>query len=215
MAIASINPATGETEKTFEALKEAEIETALASAEMAASATRAYTIETRADWLRQAAAILRAEKTELGAMMTREMGKTHASAIAEAEKCAWVCEFYAEHGPRFLADRAIETGAKESFARWLPIGPVLAVMPWNFPFWQVFRFAAPAVLAGNVGLLKHASNVPQCALAIADIFKRAGVPEGGFQTLLIGGDQVAKVLEDRRVRAATLTGSEGAGRAVV
>ncbi|MEO0981796.1 MAG: NAD-dependent succinate-semialdehyde dehydrogenase [Pseudomonadota bacterium] len=214
MAIATINPATGKTEKTFDALGNEAIEAALALAEKAASVTRGYTIETRADWLRSAAAILRDEKTELGAMMTREMGKTHASAIAEAEKCAWVCEFYAENGPRFLADRAIETAALESFARWLPIGPVLAVMPWNFPFWQVFRFAAPAVLAGNVGLLKHASNVPQCALAIEDIFKRAGVPEGGFQTLLIGGDQVAKVLEDRRVRAATLTGSEGAGRAV-
>lgn len=146
--------------------------------------------------------------------MTTEMGKTHRSAIAEVEKCAWVCDFYAEHGPEFLADRQIDTSAEFSVARYLPLGPVLAIMPWNFPLWQVFRFAAPALMAGNVGLLKHASNVPQSALAISDILKRAGAPEGAFQTLLISGNQVEAVLSDARVRAATLTGSEAAGRAV-
>jgi len=214
MAIATTNPATGQIEKTFPPLTGHEIETALARAQSAAAQVRSVPFDERAGWLRRAAQILRAEKDTLGALMTREMGKTHASAIAEAEKCAWVCEFYAEHGASFLADRAIETGAEESFARHLPLGPVLAVMPWNFPFWQVFRFAAPAMMAGNVGLLKHASNVPQCALAIEDVLARAGVPEGGFQALLVGGDQVAAILEDDRVRAATLTGSEPAGRAV-
>ncbi|MEM1105637.1 MAG: NAD-dependent succinate-semialdehyde dehydrogenase [Pseudomonadota bacterium] len=214
MAIATINPATGQTEQTFDALTDGEIEAALARSEAAARATRATPIDARAGWLREAARLIRSENETLAAMMTREMGKTYTSALAEAEKCAWVCDFYADHGPRFLADRPIETAAQTSFARWLPLGPVLAVMPWNFPFWQVFRFAVPAILAGNAGLLKHASNVPQCALAIEDIFRRAGVPAGGFQTLLIGGGQVAKVLEDPRVRAATLTGSEGAGRAV-
>jgi succinate-semialdehyde dehydrogenase/glutarate-semialdehyde dehydrogenase len=146
--------------------------------------------------------------------MTTEMGKTHGSAIAEAEKCAWACRYYAENGGRLLADEPVSTNASKSFVRYEPLGPVLAVMPWNFPFWQVFRFAAPALAAGNTGLLKHASNVPQCALAIENILHRAGFPEGAFQTLLIEANQVDSLLQDDRVVAATLTGSEPAGRSV-
>jgi succinate-semialdehyde dehydrogenase/glutarate-semialdehyde dehydrogenase len=146
--------------------------------------------------------------------MTLEMGKPVGAAVAEAEKCAWVCRYYAEHAAAFLADEPVATDAGRSFVRYEPLGPVLAVMPWNFPFWQVFRFAAPALMAGNVGLLKHASNVPQCALGIEEIFRRAGFPEGAFQTLLIGADRVQGLLEDPRIAAATLTGSEGAGVSV-
>ena len=161
--------------------------------------------------MRKAAEILENEKETFGRMMTLEMGKTLRSAIAEAAKCATACRYYAEHAESFLADEVVETGAKKSFVRYLPIGPILAVMPWNFPFWQVIRFAAPALMAGNVGLLKHASNVPQCALQIEDIFRRAGFAEGVFQTLLIGSKKVDALLEDPRVVAATLTGSEQAG----
>ena len=143
--------------------------------------------------------------------MTLEMGKTLKAAVAEAVKCATACRYYAENAERFMADEVVETGAKKSFVRYLPIGPMLAVMPWNFPFWQVFRFAAPALMAGNVGLLKHASNVPQCALAIEEIFSQRGFPEGAFQTLLIGSQQVDGILNDPRIVAATLTGSEQAG----
>ena len=162
----------------------------------------------------RAAEILESEKHELGKMMTLEMGKPVKAAIGEAEKCAWVCRYYAETAEKHLADQVVETNAKKSYVHFQPLGPVLAIMPWNFPFWQVFRFAAPALMAGNVGLLKHASNVPQCALAIEEIFARAGFPEGAFQTLLIGSDAVEPVLNDRRVAAATLTGSESAGRSV-
>src|SRR5947209_15638143 len=146
--------------------------------------------------------------------MTIEMGKPIKAAVQEAEKCAWVCRYYAENARHHLNDEVIETSATHSYIRYQPIGPVLAVMPWNFPFWQVFRFAAPALMAGNVGLLKHASNVPQCALAIEEILRRAGFPEGVFQTLLIGSDQVQRVIDDPRVKAATLTGSEPAGSRV-
>src|SRR5215218_4994430 len=147
-------------------------------------------------------------------MMTTEMGKPIKAAIAEAEKCALVCRYYAENAQQHLADQVVETNAQKSYVHFQPLGPVLAVMPWNFPFWQVFRFAVPALMAGNVGLLKHASNVPQCALAIEDIFARAGFPKGSFQTLLVGSDAVEGILNDRRVVAATLTGSEPAGRSV-
>ena len=162
----------------------------------------------------QAAALLDAEKQRFARLMTLEMGKPIKGAIAEVEKCALVCRYYAETAERHLAEENIETNATKSYVRFQPLGPVLAVMPWNFPFWQVFRFAAPALMAGNVGLLKHASNVPQCALAIEEIFARAGFPSGAFQTLLIGSALVEKVLNDPRVVAATLTGSEPAGRSV-
>jgi len=162
----------------------------------------------------RAAEILETEKDKFGAMMTREIGKTLKSAIQEAEKSAFGCRFYAENAERFLAREDSATAATRSFVLYQPLGPVLAVMPWNFPFWQVFRFAAPALMAGNVGLLKHASNVPECALAIEDIFRRAGFPEGCFQTLLIGSDRVNRVIADPRVMAVTLTGSVGAGSSV-
>jgi succinate-semialdehyde dehydrogenase/glutarate-semialdehyde dehydrogenase len=162
----------------------------------------------------RAAEILEKEKHEFGRLMSIEMGKPLKAAVSEAEKCASVCRYYAENAERHLADQVVETNAKRSYVRFQPLGPVLAVMPWNFPFWQVFRFAAPALMAGNVGLLKHASNVPQCALAIEEIFRRAGFPEGAFQTLLLGSDKVESVLKDPRVVAATLTGSEPAGSSV-
>jgi len=214
MAIASINPATGETLKTFAPLSSEEIEEKLQIAWAGFHCYRRTPFAKRAQWLNNAAGILEDGKQEFGAIMTAEMGKTLRSAIAEAEKCAWACRYYAENAERHLANEMIPTNASRSFVSYQPLGPVLAVMPWNFPFWQVFRFAAPALMAGNVGLLKHASNVPQCALAIEDIIRRAGFPKGAFQTLLIGANQTAAVLADERVAAATLTGSEPAGRSV-
>ena len=162
----------------------------------------------------RAAGILEAEKRELGALMTLEMGKPIAAAIAEAEKCAAACRYYAANAERFLADTPVETEGGKSWVAFQPLGVVLAIMPWNFPFWQVFRFAAPALMAGNVGMLKHSSNVPQCALSIEEVFRRAGFGEGVFQTLLVGSDVVEEIVGDPRVAAVTLTGSEGAGRSV-
>lgn len=162
----------------------------------------------------RAAEIIEGDKKAFAKIMTTEMGKPIKAAVSEAEKCAWVCRYYAENAQHQLADQRVETNAGKSYVKFQPLGPVLAVMPWNFPFWQVFRFAAPALMAGNVGLLKHASNVPQCALAIEEIFARAGFPQGAFQTLLIGSDAVEGILNDPRVVAATLTGSEPAGRSV-
>jgi succinate-semialdehyde dehydrogenase/glutarate-semialdehyde dehydrogenase len=214
MAIATINPATGETLKTFEPLSDPEIEKKLQLALDTFRDYRRTPFRERARKMTRAAEILDAGKEEFARLMTTEMGKPIKAARAEAEKCALVCRYYAENAESFLADEAVETNATRSYIRYQPIGPVLAVMPWNFPFWQVFRFAAPALMAGNVGLLKHASNVPQCALAIEDIFLRAGFPEGAFQTLLIGSDKVRRVLDDDRVVAATLTGSEPAGSRV-
>ncbi len=211
MAIATINPATGETLKTFEPLTSAEITAKLENSQQAYLQYHQTTFPERSQWLLNAAEILEQEKVTFGKLMTLEMGKPLAAAIGEAEKCALVCRYYAEHAAEFLADVKVETDASLSFVRYQPIGAILAVMPWNFPFWQVFRFAAPTLMAGNVGLLKHASNVPQCALAIAEIFGRAGFPEGVFQTLLIGASQVADLLADDRIKAATLTGSEPAG----
>jgi succinate-semialdehyde dehydrogenase / glutarate-semialdehyde dehydrogenase len=214
MAIATVNPATGEIIKTFTPLTEAEL---AAKIELAAHAFQQYkhtSFVQRSQWLLNAANILEARKQEFGALMTLEMGKTLKSAIAEVEKCALVCRFYAVRGEEFLADIPVVTDASKSFVRYQPLGVILAVMPWNFPFWQVFRFAAPALMAGNVGLLKHASNVPQSALAIAEILMQAGFPDGTFQTLLIGADRVADVVRDRRVKAATLTGSEQAGQSL-
>jgi succinate-semialdehyde dehydrogenase/glutarate-semialdehyde dehydrogenase len=214
MPIASINPATGETLKTFESLTVNEIEEKLARAAECFRTYRLTQFEQREQWMNRAAEILEGEKRELARTMTLEMGKPIKAAEGEAEKCAWVCRYYAENARRHLADEVVQTNASRSYVRFQPLGPVLAVMPWNFPFWQVFRFAAPALMAGNVGLLKHSSNVPQCALAIEDIFRRAGFPECAFQTLLVGSDAVSRILEDQRVVAATLTGSEPAGRSV-
>ncbi|HEY2798140.1 MAG TPA: NAD-dependent succinate-semialdehyde dehydrogenase [Thermoanaerobaculia bacterium] len=214
MGIASINPATGETLRTFEPHGDAEVERRVALAAEEFARWRRVPFAERAARMTRAAVLLEAHKQELGRVMTLEMGKPVASAVSEAEKCAWVCRYYAEHAEAFLADEPVATDAGRSFVRYEPLGPVLAVMPWNFPFWQVFRFAAPALMAGNVGLLKHASNVPQCALGIEEIFRRAGFPEGAFQTLLIGADRVGRLLEDPRIAAATLTGSEGAGISV-
>lgn len=211
MGIATINPATGETVKTYEPLADWEIENKVALAQQAFESYRQTTFEQRSQWMTAAANLLETEKEHFGKMMTLEMGKTLKSAIAEVEKCAWVCRYYAENAANFLADVPGETDASRSFVRYQPLGIVLAVMPWNFPFWQVFRFAAPALMAGNVGLLKHASNVPQSALAIEQIFQESGFPCGVFQTLLIGANKVAGLMADDRIKAGTLTGSEPAG----
>jgi succinate-semialdehyde dehydrogenase/glutarate-semialdehyde dehydrogenase len=211
MAIATTNPATGELLKSFEALSPSQIEQKIQLASSAFQAHRRTKFADRARMMLRAAEILEKEKDECARLMTLEMGKTLRSAVAEASKCASGCRYYAENAERFLADEVVETGAKRSFVRYQPLGIVLAVMPWNFPFWQVFRFVAPALMAGNVGLLKHASNVPQCALKIEEIVRRAGFPEGVLQTLLIGASQVDAILTDPRIAAATLTGSEQAG----
>jgi succinate-semialdehyde dehydrogenase / glutarate-semialdehyde dehydrogenase len=211
MAIATINPATGEVVKQFEALTDAQVDERIAKAAKAFQSFRKTSFADRAKWMLKAGEILEAEKAELGRLMTLEMGKTFSSAVAEAVKCATACQYYAENAAKFVADEVIETSATKSYIHYQPVGIVLAVMPWNFPFWQVFRFIAPGLMAGNVGLLKHASNVPQCALKIEDIIVRAGFPSGVFQTLLIGASQVDRILNDPRVAAATLTGSEQAG----
>jgi succinate-semialdehyde dehydrogenase/glutarate-semialdehyde dehydrogenase len=211
MPIATINPATGETLETFAPLTDPELDARLACAADAYRRHRRTPIADRARLMLRAAEILEAEKERFGRLMVTEMGKPIRAAVDEAAKSAWGCRYYAEHAERFLADEVVETSAARSWVRYQPIGPVLAVMPWNFPFWQVFRFAAPALMAGNVGLLKHASNVPQCALAIEEIFRRAGFAEGVFQALLIETGQVPRVIGDPRVAAVTLTGSTGAG----
>ncbi len=214
MPIASKNPATGETLKTFESLNDQQLEEKLQRAADTFRNYRRTSFTDRAQVMMRAAEILEHEKQEFARVMTLEMGKPIKAAVSEAEKCALVCRYYAENAETHLAAEIVETNATNSFVRFQPLGAVLAVMPWNFPFWQVFRFAAPALMAGNVGLLKHASNVPQCALAIEDVFRRAGFPEGAFQTLLIGSETVQQVIEDVRVTAVTLTGSEPAGRSV-
>jgi succinate-semialdehyde dehydrogenase/glutarate-semialdehyde dehydrogenase len=217
MAIATTNPATGEVLKTFEPMPEPQVEDRLARAEAGFRRLRGSSFAQRAGWLRAAAGILDAEVDPVARVMTTEMGKTLAAAKAEVAKCALACRFFAEHAESFLADEPADpaaVNASRAYARWEPLGPVLAIMPWNFPLWQAMRFAAPALMAGNPGLLKHASNVPQTALFMEELFARAGFPEGAFQTLLIGSGDVERVLTDDRVRAATLTGSEGAGRAV-
>jgi succinate-semialdehyde dehydrogenase/glutarate-semialdehyde dehydrogenase len=214
MAIASINPATGETLQTFEPLSQQQLDEKIQRAHAVFQSYRRTSFAERGRMMLRTAEILEAEKKDFARVMTLEMGKPIKGAVQEAEKCAWVCRYYSENAERQLASETVETNATRSYVCFQPLGVVLAVMPWNFPFWQVFRFAAPSLMAGNVGLLKHSSNVPQCALAIEDIFRRAGFPEGAFQTLLIGSDQVPGVLEDSRVAAATLTGSEPAGRSV-
>jgi succinate-semialdehyde dehydrogenase / glutarate-semialdehyde dehydrogenase len=214
MGIASINPANGEVLKKFEGLADAAIEEKIRRAAEAFPKFRKLSFAERAAMMRKAAGILESDKAELAKLMTLEMGKTYRSAVDEAVKCAWGCRYYADNAEKFLADEVIETSATRSYIKYQPMGVILVVMPWNFPFWQVFRFIAPGLMGGNVGLLKHASNVPQCALKIEEILGRAGFPEGAFQTLLIGSDKVDKILEDDRIAAATLTGSEDAGAKV-
>jgi succinate-semialdehyde dehydrogenase/glutarate-semialdehyde dehydrogenase len=212
--IATINPATGETVRTFQPASTQEIDRALALAAESYREHRRLPFAERAALMSRAADILEEEKDALGNLMTLEMGKPIAAAVAEAEKCATACRYYAERAERFLADENVVVKEGRAWIAYQPIGPVLAVMPWNFPFWQVFRFAAPALMAGNVGILKHASNVPQCALAIEDVFKRAGFSPGAFQTILAESSAVADIIADPRIAAVTLTGSEGAGRSV-
>lgn len=214
MTIATTNPATGKVEKTFEPHTDAEVDLAIARSVVAFEALQETSFSQRSKWMNKAADILENDADTFGRIMTLEMGKPLSQAVAEAEKCAWACRYYAEHAEAIMADEMVDADRTKSFRRILPFGPVLAVMPWNYPFWQVIRFAAPALMAGNTGLLKHASNVPQCALALEDLFTRAGFPEGAFQTLLISGSKVERVLRDSRVRAATLTGSEPAGASV-
>lgn len=214
MAIASINPATGEKLKDFAAFNDKEIEKRLARAEQAFAHHRREPFAKRAQLMVAVASLLEQEKEQLARVITLEMGKLLRGAMDEVEKCARGCRFYAENAERFLEDEPAQTSAARSYVTYQPMGPVLAIMPWNFPFWQVFRFAAPALMAGNVGLLKHSANVPQCALAIEDLFRRAGFDEGIFQTLLIEAAQAEKVIVDQRVKAVTLTGSDRAGSAV-
>jgi succinate-semialdehyde dehydrogenase/glutarate-semialdehyde dehydrogenase len=214
MAFTSINPATGTEIEQYVAHSPDEVESRLSRAESASEANRQRSVEARARRLEAAADLLEDRADEYGALMTREMGKPIEQAEGEAEKCAWVCRYYAEHGADFLADETVETDAQTSYVAYEPLGPVLAIMPWNFPFWQLFRFGAPALMAGNSILLKHAPNVPGCALAIEELLQDAGFEDHELQTLLVDEETVGDVIVDRRVRAATLTGSVGAGKAV-
>jgi succinate-semialdehyde dehydrogenase / glutarate-semialdehyde dehydrogenase len=217
MPIATTNPATGEVLKTYDAMSGQQVDAAIARAVEGFRTLRGTTFADRAGWMNAAADLLDADRDEIARTMVTEMGKTYAAAQAEATKCAAACRFYAEHAEAFLADEPADpeaVQASRAYVRYQPLGPVLAVMPWNFPLWQVVRFAAPALMAGNTGLLKHASNVPQTALYLDELFTRAGFPPGAFQTLLVGSDAVEGILSDPRVRAATLTGSEGAGRSI-
>ncbi|MFJ2082403.1 NADP-dependent succinic semialdehyde dehydrogenase [Micromonospora chokoriensis] len=215
--IATTNPATGQVLKTYEAMSTEQLDGAIERTHLAYQQLRATIVDQRARWMNAAADLLDAERDEIARIMTTEMGKTYASAQAEVTKCATAARFYADKAPAFLADEPADSAAVKAtraFIRYQPIGVVLAVMPWNFPLWQVMRFAAPALMAGNTGLLKHASNVPQTALLLEDVFRRAGFPEGAFTTVLVGSDAVDRILSDPRVRAATLTGSEPAGRSI-
>jgi succinate-semialdehyde dehydrogenase/glutarate-semialdehyde dehydrogenase len=217
VAIATVNPATGESVKTYGEMSDADVERCLAAAAAAHASYRLTDFGARAGWLRRAAGILDEEQDQVAAMMTAEMGKTLAAARQEVAKCATACRYYADHAAGFLADEPADAGAvgaRHAYVTYQPLGPVLAIMPWNFPLWQAMRFAAPALMAGNTGLLKHASNVPETALFMQDLFARAGFPDGTFQTLLVGSARVEAILRDRRVMAATLTGSEPAGQSV-
>src|ERR1044072_1661054 len=214
MTISTVNPANGQTVRTFEALTEGEIEAKLQRAVDAFAINRARSFADRATRMRAAADALDARKNNQGRMSTRERGKPLTAAIAEVQKCALVCRYYADNAEKHLSDEYVQTDAADSYVHFQPLGPVLAVMPWNFPFWQVFRFAAPALMAGNVGVLKHASNVQGCAKAIEDVFRAAEFPEGAFTNLSIGASKVASVIADPRVKAVTLTGSEKAGSMV-
>lgn len=214
MAYETVNPATGEKVKRFDGLSDADMKKAIEKGDNAFQSWKKTSFAERAELLKKVGELLRDRKEELGKLMTLEMGKPIKEGISEAEKCAWVCDFYAENAEDFLSEEPVESDASESFLAYNPLGVVLAVMPWNFPFWQVFRFAAPATMAGNTGVLKHASNVPQCAEAIEQLFLDAGYPEGVFQNLLISSDQIPTLLEHPAIKAATLTGSEYAGSAV-
>jgi len=214
MPIQSLNPATGKLLRSFDPLMPEALEAKLAVAAAAAKTYPNEPLEQRAFWMRRLAVLLENDLEDLAMTMTLEMGKTLASARLEVQKCAGACRYYAENAARILMREPIETEHEQSYVRWDPLGVILAVMPWNFPLWQVFRFLAPALMAGNVGLLKHSSNVPQCALAIEALVRRAGFPRGTFQTLLIEARQVETVIADNRVAAVTVTGSEAAGRAV-
>src|SRR5947207_9464904 len=214
MTIESINPATGEVLETFDETSGRELERILVAAHAAFLEWRTVPFATRAQKMRAAAGALRAHSETYARTMTLEMGKPIVQAEAEVDKCASTCEYYADHAEAFLAEQPRESDASRSYVRFDPLGPVLAVMPWNFPFWQVFRFAAPALMAGNTAVLKHASNVPRCALAIAEVFREAGFPRGVFSTALIGSSAVAALIADPRIVAATLTGSDRAGSTV-
>lgn len=214
MSFTVINPATGDTLKTIPAWNEQQIESALRLTAEVTPSWAVTPLEDRTALMTRAAQVLRANVEQYATTITREMGKLIADARAEIEKCAAACDYYAKNGPLFLQDEMIASDASKSYVAHLPLGTVLAVMPWNYPFWQVFRFAAPALVAGNTGLLKHASNVPECALAIEDVFHKAGFPKGVFTTLMIRASQVSNVIADKRVHAVTLTGSEPAGKQV-
>jgi succinate-semialdehyde dehydrogenase/glutarate-semialdehyde dehydrogenase len=210
----SINPATGELIREYTEHSAADVSGRIAQAERAFVAWRQKTFPERAALVKRAAAVLREDRAAHAQLMTAEMGKTIASAEAEVDKCAWGCDFYADHAERFLANEIVATDAAKSFVRYDPLGLILAVMPWNFPFWQVFRFAAPALMAGNVAILKHSANVPGCALAIEGVFRKAGFPDGVMTTLLISSDRVTNLIEHPSIRAVTLTGSDRAGESV-
>lgn len=214
MPYETINPANGEKIKTFDDLSDADMQKAIEKSHSAFVGWKQTSFSDRAGLLKEVGRLLRERKEDLARTMALEMGKPLKNGIAEAEKCALVCDYYAEEAESILSEEPVKSDASESFVTYNPLGPVLAVMPWNFPFWQVFRFAAPATMAGNTGLLKHSSNVPQCAIAIEKLFTDAGYPEGVFQSLLINSKQVSKLLEHPAVKAATLTGSENAGSAV-
>ncbi|GAA0891097.1 NAD-dependent succinate-semialdehyde dehydrogenase [Fulvivirga kasyanovii] len=214
MSTEVINPATGKKIRNYEELSVDDASKAVDKAHEVWVQWRNTTFKERAGYMLNAARILKEEKAKWGRLMTEEMGKVTKSGIAEAEKCAWVCEYYAQNAEKFLQSEKIETDASKSFVSYQPIGVVLAIMPWNFPFWQVMRFAAPALMAGNAGVLKHASNVPGCGKAIEEIFQRAGFPEHLFTTLLIGSDKVNDIISHEKIRAVTLTGSTPAGKAV-
>ncbi|MDP2471793.1 MAG: NAD-dependent succinate-semialdehyde dehydrogenase [Candidatus Palauibacterales bacterium] len=214
MSMKSVNPASGQVLNEYPTLSEPELESRLVLAFESQPAFARLPVERRAAWLARAADRLHERRLELGRLMTSEMGKTFGASLAEVDKCEWVCRYYAENGAAFLADERVESAARESRVRFQSLGVILAIMPWNFPFWQVFRFAAPALVAGNAGLLKHASNVPGCALAIESVFREAGFPDGAFQSLLIAAPRAETLVGDERIAAVTLTGSEPAGRAV-
>jgi len=214
MAIVAVNPATGEEVATYREATAREVEQALSEASRAYREWSRLSFRKRSEPVAKAAEVLRSRREEFARLMALEMGKPIVQGRAEVDKCAWVCEYYAEKAEEFLADQPVPTDATRSYVCFRPLGVVLAVMPWNFPFWQVFRFAAPALMAGNVGVLKHASNVPGCALAIEEVFREAGLPSGVFTTLLVPSQRVGELIAHPAVAAVTLTGSTPAGRAV-